>query len=104
MHSNPITHSAPRGIALLVTLLMLSILTLLVVLMFQAVTADRRLAADFNKATEARVFSQTALDDAMQTLQGALAEFDDPFGATAAATNFWAVAPGRLDKFSLAGG
>jgi hypothetical protein len=40
----------------------------------------------------------------MQTLQSALNDLDDPFGATTAATNFWAVAPGRLDLFSLASG
>jgi len=95
---------ASRASALLVTLLLLTIVTTIVVLMFQAVTIDRRLAADFQKGVQARAISQFALDDALQTLQSALNNLDDPFGATTAATNFWAVAPGRLDLFSLASG
>ena len=95
---------ASRASALLVTLLLLTIVTTIVVLMFQAVTIDRRLAADFQKGVQARTISQFALDDALQTLQSALNNLDDPFGATTAATNFWAVAPGRLDLFSLASG
>jgi hypothetical protein len=95
---------ASRASALLVTLLLLTIVTTIVVLMFQAVTIDRRLASDFQKGVQARAISQFALDDAMQTLQSALNDLDDPFGATTAATNFWAVAPGRLDLFSLASG
>ena len=95
---------ASRASALLVTLLLLTIVTTIVVLMFQAVTIDRRLAADFQKGVQARTISQFALDDALQTLQSALNNLDDPFGATTAATNFWAVAPGRIDLFSLASG
>lgn len=95
---------ASRASALLVTLLLLTIVTTIVVLMFQAVTIDRRLASDFQKGVQARAISQFALDDALQTLQSALNNLDDPFGATTAATNFWAVAPGRLDLFSLASG
>lgn len=95
---------ASRASALLVTLLLLTIVTTIVVLMFQAVTIDRRLASDFQKGVQARAISQFALDDALQTLQSALNNLDDPFGATSAATNFWAVAPGRLDLFSLASG
>jgi hypothetical protein len=95
---------ASRASALLVTLLLLTIVTTIVVLMFQAVTIDRRLAADFQKGVQARAISQFALDDALQTLQSALNNLDDPFGATTAATNFWAVAPGRIDLFSLASG
>jgi hypothetical protein len=96
--------SASNASALLVTLLLLTIITTIVVLMFQAVTTDRRLASDFQTGVQARTISQFAVGDAMQTLQGALNNLDDPFGATTAATNFWAVAPGRLDLFSLASG
>lgn len=100
----PLTASRASASALVVTLLLLTIVTTIVVLMFQTVTTDRRMAADFQKGVQARTIAQFALDDAMQTLQGALNNLDDPFGATTAATNFWAVAPGRLDLFSLASG
>ena len=52
---------ASRASALLVTLLLLTIITTIVVLMFQAVTIDRRLAADFQTGVQARTISQFAL-------------------------------------------
>jgi len=98
------TRDHRRGSSLLVTLIILCVITALVVGLLFSLSLERGNASLSNKAQSARNFSRMALDDALQSMQTALAPLDDPFGATNAPTFFWAVAPGRLDTFSLTSG
>ena len=93
-----------QGSALILTLVMILLATILVVTLALVVTNENKMARLTYNGQQADLFSELALDAAQETIATNLAQFDDPFTSNTPASNFWSVAPGRISIYPLLSG
>lgn len=96
--------SESAGSALVVTLLLVVLITILVAALASVVFSENRSARLSFDAQQASLITSYALDTALDRIGTALEPFDDPFGAAASPEVFWSLAPGRIDHYPLASG
>src|SRR6266481_3192111 len=84
----PSGRDSERGIALILTLAILTLVTLLVVAFAVSMRVENTASKNFNDLIKARQLAQAAVDDAVATIRNAT-----PPPSTA---NAWAAAPGAI--------